>query len=72
MCDRYDFHRFGTSSAIPLKQWVLWTRPLRGHRATILIFFGIGSSTTPQRRRPNPKSLRDFLVHRFKRIDVLG
>src|SRR5664280_3483311 len=22
--------------------------------------------------RPNPKSLRDFLVHRFKRIDVLG
>jgi hypothetical protein len=22
--------------------------------------------------RPNPKSLRDFLAHRFKRIDVLG
>jgi hypothetical protein len=37
-------------------------RPLRGHRGPILIFLGI---------RPNPKSLRDFLVHRFKRIDVL-
>ena len=38
-------------------------RPLRGHRAPILISLGI---------RPNPKSLRDFLVHRFKRIDVLA
>ena len=38
-------------------------RPLRGHRATSLIFLGI---------RPNPKLLRDFLVHQFNRIDVLG
>jgi len=38
-------------------------RPLRGHRGPILIFLGI---------RPNPKSLRDFLVHQFNRIDVLG
>ena len=37
-------------------------RPLRGHRAPILISLG---------SRPNPKSLSDFLVHRFKRIDVL-
>ena len=37
-----------------------------------LIFLGIGSSITPQRRRPNPNSLREFLVHRFNRIDVLG
>src|SRR5664280_1542793 len=37
-------------------------RPLRSHRGTILIFLGI---------RPNPNSLREFLVHRFNRIDVL-
>src|SRR5664279_2779479 len=47
-------------------------RPLRSHRGTILIFLGIGSSTTPQRRRPNPNSLREFLVYRFNRIDILA
>jgi len=39
-----------------------WTRPLRGHRVTSLISLGT---------RPDPESLRDFLVHKFSRIDVL-
>ncbi len=61
-----------TSSAIPLKRWVLRTRPLRGQSRYYPNFLGLGPSTTPQRRRPNPKSLRDFLVHQFNRIDVLA
>src|ERR1700690_983134 len=36
--------------------------PLRGHRAARLILLGI---------RPNPNSLCEFLVPRFKRIEVL-
>jgi hypothetical protein len=47
-------------------------RPLRGHRGTSLIFLGIGSSTTPQRRRPNPNSRSELLTHQFNRIDVLS
>jgi hypothetical protein len=42
------------------------------NRATILVSLGIGSSTTPWRRGPNPKSLCDFLVHQFNRIEMTG
>ena len=38
-------------------------RPLRGRRATSLIFWAFAQT---QSRR------REFLVHRFNRIDVLG
>ena len=51
------------SSAIPLKRWVLRTRPLRGQSRYYPNFLG---------HSPKPKSLRDFLVHQFNRIDVLA
>ena len=62
-----------TSGAIALRRWVLRTRPLRGHRAPILIV-GYGwlgrdqPTNTINRHAPKTRSLRDFLVQRFGRL----